>query len=354
MKTSRARGGLVTVSDYPTAQEFFFEQELTDGLPVVPPTADLVDAMVDAGGRERSQVIGAVEGRPSGLTVEQAAVCAVMAGAKPAYFPVILATWEAVFDPALNGGATLGSSGGTALTTVVSGPYAELVGMNSGHNLFGPGNRANATMGRAVRLGLMNALGYRPGRLDGSAFGSQARYSAHFAEAAPPEPWQPLNQRLGFAPDATTVSVAVTDAPRQVSHFLTGDADRVLAALAACMRDPTHFPGFGSVFFVVLGPEHAAMLLQAGWSQEAICEHLAEASRVSAADVEAAGAPLDDRAWGWIKDRGVERDGTLTVTTPDLITLVTGGGAGAGWSHVIFGYAPATVFTTVTKEVVIP
>jgi len=348
------RSSLVTVTDYPAAQEFFFEHELTDGLPVVPPTPDLVDAMLTAGGRDAGEVIGTIEGRTIGLTVEQAAVCAVMAGALPAYFPVILATWAAVFDPALNGGSTLGSSGGTALTTIVSGPYAERVGMNAGHNLFGPGNRANATMGRAVRLGLMNALGYRPGELDGSAFGNQARYTAHFAESPPPAPWKRLNERLGFAPDTTTVTVAVTDAPRQVSHFLTGDADRVLAALAACMRDPTHFPGFGSVFVVVLGPEHTEMLLRAGWTQQAISEQLAEASRVTVAEVEAAGVPLDDRAWGWIHERGVDRDGKLTVTTSDLITLVTAGGTGAGWSHVIFGYAPATVFTTATKEVIVP
>ncbi len=346
---------IVTVPDYPAAQEFFFEHGLSDGLPVVPPTKDLVARMIDAGGRAADEVVGAIEGRPVGLTVEQAAVCAVMAGARPEYFPVILATWAAVFDRELNGGATLGSSGGTAITTIVSGRYAEQVGMNSGHNLFGPGNRANATMGRAVRLGLMNALGYRRGQLDGSAFGSQARYTAHFAESPPTPPWEPLHVRCGFDAGATTVTVAVTDAPRQVSHFLTGEADRVLAALAACMRDAQHFPGFGSVFFVVLGPEHAGIVQAAGWSQAAVCEHLAEATRLTVAEVEAAGVPLDDRAWPWIHEHGgVGPDGKLTVTRPELITLATAGGTGAGWSHVIYGYSPATVFRAVTKEVVVP
>jgi hypothetical protein len=348
------RRNIVSVADYPAAQEFFFEHSLTDGLPVVPPTADLVDAMMRAGGLPGDTVLGVIESRPEGLTVEQAAACAVMAGARPSYFPVVLATWAAVFDQRLNGGATLGSSGGTALTAIVSGPYAARIGMNSGHNLFGPGNRANATIGRAVRLGLMNGLGYRPGHLDGSSFGSQARYTAHFAESSPVAPWEALNVRLGYSPESTTVTVAVTDAPRQVSHFLTGEDDRVLAALAACMRDPSHFPGYGSVFIVVLGPEHAEILRAAGWSQRAICEHLAERTRLSPSEVEAAGVPLDDRTWEWIREHGFGRDGKLPVTHPDLLTLVTAGGTGAGWSHVIFGYAPSTVFTAVTKEVVVP
>lgn len=273
------------------------------------------------------------------------------------YFPVILATWDAIFEPAFNAGAVLGSSGGTSLTAVVSGPLAAQVGMNAGHNVFGPGNRANATIGRAVRLGLMNALGYRPGALDGAAFGSQARYTAHFAEDPPEAPWEPLRVRLGFAQEATTVTVAVTDAPRQVTHILSGEADNVLRMFSVALRDPSHCAaGRGATFFVVIGPEHATILREAGWTQRAICEHLAETSRITPEQMEEGGAPLgpDRLPVEHGRHMALGLDGWLPTTTVDDVLLVTAGGTGAGWSHVIFGYAPSRVSRPVTKEVSLP
>lgn len=352
-----APGALVTVADYPAAQEWFDANGFGDGLPVVPPTPDLVEAMIAAGGRPADLELGRVGGQADGLTVEQAAVCAVLAGCRPQYFPVVLATWDAVFEPAFNAGSVLGSSGGTALTAVVSGPYAAEIGMNSGHNVFGPGNRANATIGRAVRLGVMDVLGYRPGLMDGAAFGNQARFTAHFAEAPPPSPWRPLHQRLGYRAEATTVTLAVTDAPRQVTHILSGDANRVLAMFARAMQDPSHCgTGRGTAFFLVVGPEHSDILRAAGWTPETIAEHLAEATRFFPADLAAAGVPLG--ADGLPVEEGrkmtLRADGTLPTATAEEIFVITAGGTGAGWSAVIFGYAPTQVFRPVTKEVLLP
>jgi hypothetical protein len=351
------RGALVTVPDYPAAQEYFHAHGLGDGLPVVPPTPELVTTMIAAGGRPAADLIGRVGDRPEGITVEQAAVCAVLAGCRPDHFPVVLATWDAILDTAFNAVSVLGSSGGTALTAVVSGPYAAAIGMNAGHNVFGPGNRANATIGRAVRLGVMDVLGYRPGALDGASFGNQARYTAHFAESPPPAPWQPLHERLGFAPGSTTVTVAVTDAPRQVAHIVSGGADHILARLAAAMKDPSHgAAGLATVFFVVLGPEHAGILHAAGWTPRGIAAHLAEATRITPAELVAAGAPLGPS--GLPVEHGgkwsLRADGTLPTTHADEIFVLTAGGTGAGWSHVIFGYAPTLVFQPVTKEIMPP
>ena len=344
----------VRVADYPAAQTFFYERELTDGLPVVPPTPDLVEAMLAQSRRPADAIIGTIEGRASGISVEQAAVCAVMAGALPQYFPVVLATWDAIFDPAFNAVAVLGSSGGTAITAVVSGPYAGRIGMNGGHNLFGPGNRANATIGRAVRLGIMNALGYRPGGLDGSAFGNPARYTAHFAERTPPASWQPLSIRLGFAPTASTVTVAVTDAPRQLTHIRTGDAENVQRMFSAAMRDPSHCAaGRESCYFVVIGPEHAEILADAGWTERAICERLARTTRISPEELSLGGMPMDANRipLGEAGKVVLGDDGLLANTSPEQIYVVTAGGTGAGWSQVIYGYAPSRVFKPVTREV---
>lgn len=348
---------LVEVEDHEAAQPLFLHRGLSDGLPLTPPTPDLVDAMIAAGGRARETMLGVIQGRTNGINVEQAAVSAVMAGAAPNYFPVILATWDAIFDPAFNAVAVLGSSGGTAITAAVSGPYAEAIGMNGGHNVFGPGNRANATIGRAVRLGVMNALGYRPGSLDGSAFGSQARFFAHFAERTPPEGWAPLNVRSGFTPDATTVTVAVTDAPRQVTHIRTGDAENVLRMFAAAMRDPSHCAaGRESTYFVVIGPEHAELLAGAGLSPRAVSEQLAQRSRITPEELSLGGMPMGpDRVP--LGEQGrvtLGADGKLANANADEVFVVTAGGTGAGWSAVIYGYAPSAVFRPVTKQVILP
>ena len=349
-----ARTSLRRAASHSEAQDYFYTHDLTDGLPVCVPTPDLVDDTLAAGGVQGDVVVGRIGDRPEGLTAEQAAVSAVMAGCLPSYFPIVLATWDAIFDPAFNAQAVLGSSGGTSLTTIVSGPYAATIGMNSGHNLLGPGNRANATIGRAVRLGAMNALRYRPGELDGAALGSQARYTAHFAEEPPVGPWRPLRCRLGFNEEETTVTVLVTDAPRQVTHILSGSADNVLKMFAAAMQDPSHCAaGRGTAFVVVIGPEHAAILRGAGWSPADISAFLSRESRLSPDDMARGGAPLgpDRLPVEHGRRMQLDADGMLPTASPDEILVVTAGGTGAGWSQVIFGYAPTAVFRPVTKVV---
>jgi hypothetical protein len=339
----------VSFEDEAAAQDYLAEHGLTDGLPVVLPIPERVDAMVATGDRSSDEELGRIPGRASGLTVEQAAVCAVMAGALPAYFPVVLATWDAIFDPALNGNATLGSSGSTAITGIVSGPYADVIGMNSGHNMLGPGNRPNATIGRAVRLGLRNGLDYRTGQLDGAAFGNQARYTAHFAERTQ-SAWHPLRVRHGYPRSATTVTVAVTDAPRQLMHGVSDDARRVMQMFAEGMRDLSHVAsGAASAYFLLVGPEHESILVSGGWTPERMAEHLAKVTRVTPAQLEAAGVPFGSRHWDV-----VEADGKVPSARAEDIAVVSAGGAGAGWSQILFGYAPAHVFRPVTKEVRVP
>ena len=121
-----------------------------------------------------------------------------MAGCLPEYFPVVVAALEAMFDAAFNAHTALTSTGGAALALVVSGPVADEIGMNARHNCFGSGNRANATIGRALRLTAMNVLGARHGELDASSFGHPGKYTFCFAEDPPPAPWRPLAERLGY------------------------------------------------------------------------------------------------------------------------------------------------------------
>ena len=181
-------------------QEEFFARGWTDGLPVVPPTPELVEAMLATVDFEADDVIGSIARRSRSVTAEQAAVNAVMAGCRPDYFPVVVAALSALLDPSFNAHAALSSTGGAASCVIVSGPLAAGIGMNSGHNALGSGNRANATIGRAVRLVARNIFGAVTGKFDATAMGDPAKYTLSLAEEDPPAPWSPLRVRLGMSP----------------------------------------------------------------------------------------------------------------------------------------------------------
>ncbi|MDQ1396407.1 MAG: hypothetical protein QOG64_1666, partial [Acidimicrobiaceae bacterium] len=280
------------------------------------------------------------------------AICAVMAGAKPEYFPIILATWDAVLDPRFNANGVLSSSGGAAITAVVSGPYGRQIGMNAGRGLLGPGNRANATTGRAVRLGAILALGARIGVLDGSSFSHGGKYTSHFLEQDPPAPWQPLRVQEGFTEADTTVTVIPTEGPRQLHQSLNSDPEGMLKSFVACMSDPTqNGAGKNTYYLIVLGPEHAEVLRGGGLSQRAVAEYLASASRMTEADFARAGIMLDTDSF---YKQAPEADGRLTTAAPDHIWITTAGGAGAGWSVVLPCWTGGMNTQPLTKPVVVP
>ncbi len=180
-------------------QEAFFERGWTDGLPIVAPTPDRVQAMLDLVlADDPDTLIGFLPARGRGVTLEKAAINAVMAGCRPEYFPVVVAALEAMFDEAFNLHTVLTSTGGAALCAIVSGPIAREIGMNARHNALGQGNRANATIGRALRLVAMNVLGSKPGESDASSFGHPGKFTLCFAEDPPPAPWEPLRVELGY------------------------------------------------------------------------------------------------------------------------------------------------------------
>lgn len=332
------------------AVETFFERGWTDGLPVVPPTPERVAAMLAAVGMEPEDVVGSIPRRGRVLTAELAAVNAVMAGCRPEHFPIAVAAMGAALDPVFNANATFTSTGGAATCVVVSGPMAVEAGMNAGANLLGPGNRANATIGRAVRLVARNVFGAASGDMDASSLGNAAKVSLCFAEADPPAPWLPLRVRLGYEAEDTTVTVMATEASRQVANHLSEDPVGLLRTIASMMRVPGSFPvGKGGQGVVVLGPEHSLALRQAGWTQEQACELLVEASRIHPDELVANGVPLEvDSA----HDMTPGPDGLLpSICSAEDLVLVTGGGGGPGWSAYLPGFAPAIHSRAVTRRV---
>jgi hypothetical protein len=330
--------------------ETFMERGWTDGLPVVPPTPPRVEAMLATAGLAPDDVVGGIPRRGRVLTAELAAVNAVMAGCKPEYFPIAVTAMGAALDPVVNANATFTSTGGAATCIVVSGAMAAEIGMNAGHNALGPGNRANITIGRAVRLMARNVFGAASGDMDASSLGNAAKLSLCFAELDPPEPWQPLRTRLGFDDADTTVTVMATEASRQIANHLSEDPEDLVRTFASVIRVPGSFPvGKGGQGVLVVGPEHSLALRNAGLTQAEVAERVVRASRIHPDELVANGVPLEvDSA----HDMTPGQDGLLpSIVSPDDLVLVTAGGGGPGWSAYLPGFAPAIHSRAVTRRV---
>ena len=332
------------------AYETFVARGWTDGLPIVAPTPAKVDAMLRATGSSADDVVGTVKARSRSVTAEKVAINAVMAGCTPAFFPVVMAAVAAALDPSFNINTVVTSTGGAAICVVVSGPLAAEIGMNSRHNALGSGNRANATIGRAVRLVAVNVLGARTGAMDGSSLGHPGKYTLCLAEDPPPPPWSPLGVDLGFAVGDTTVTVLPTEAPHQIANHLNGDPAGVVATIAAAMRNPAQFAvGKGGQGLVVLGPEHASAIIDGGWTRPMVQQALWERSRIRPAELEAAGVVIERGAQ---HDMTPSPDGMLpTMASPDDIFVVTAGGAGGGWSAYLPSWAPVIHSRAATRRV---
>jgi hypothetical protein len=337
---------------YLDAVETFLAQPWSDGLPTIPPTPELVEAMIAGGGRDADALIGSIPARQMSLHVWEAATCAVMAGCRPEYFPVVLATWDAMFDLRFNVHSAISSTSGPAIAAVVSGAYADTIGMNSGIGVFGPGNRPNATIGRAIRIGAMSVLKAIPDQLDAGSFGHGGKYSFHFAERTPPPQWQSIREQLGFDASATTVTVMAVSAPRQISHRWNPTPEGFLRTVAAAMKDPSkNTTGAESAYMVVLGPEHASVLAEGGLTTRQISETLSEFSKVTKAEMSAAGIQYEFASSRFSKP---DAEGRMLTVRPEHVLVMTAGGYGSGWSAVIPAYTGLHAGHPATRAIVLP
>jgi hypothetical protein len=260
--------------------EMLVAAEMSDGLPMIPPTGDRVAAMLAATDRDPHLVL-VPDLPPSGasITIRSLAVNAVMAGCLPKYFPILVTAFEAMSDPAyrlFQGAITTHPSGNAIL---VSGPLAAELGIQAGGGCLGPGFRANATIGRAVNLTILNATRAIPGKSDMSNFGSGAEFTYCFAESDADNPWQPRHTEL-YGPDITSVTVHKCESPHNVLDPRTGPEGfmKVMAAVAATPggNNMTHL----GELIVFLNPDQAEMLAGAGWSKRDVQEFLFETARL--------------------------------------------------------------------------
>jgi hypothetical protein len=247
-----------------------------DGLPVVPPTPARVRAML--AGRDPATSLGVLGPAQGEVTFERLAACAVLAGCAPTYWPVVEAAARAVIDPVFNAHGVINTTHFASPWIIVNGPVRHRLAMNAGSNVLGPGNRANATIGRAVRLLMQLTGGGTLGGLDQSTLGGQHKFTACLPEREEASPWEPLHVTLGHDADVSTVTVMVGEGPAGVADHTSEDAEGLATTLAAAMGNaqvPAGSPAFypvNSETMLILCPEHARTLGEAGWSKQDLRE----------------------------------------------------------------------------------
>lgn len=257
------------------AFEFFFEKPWSDGLPVVAPTEERIERMLGGSRRDPEEILGEVPPALEIASVRSVAVHAVMAGCKPEYLPVVLAGLETILEEPFNLGGIQGTMHAVAPLMIVNGPYAKEIGIHGGLGCFGPGFRANATIGRAIRLILLNLGGSIPGVSSMSTFSQPSRFTFCIAENEAESPWEPLSATLGFAPDENVVTVAAVENPTLVFDDVSTEPERLYVAIADTMSHMGSWNMYArSDLVVALSPQQAALCKSAGVSKSEVHERL--------------------------------------------------------------------------------
>jgi hypothetical protein len=333
------RAGLATPDREPDPDdaialvEAYYERGWTDGLPVVPPSDAAVAAMLEAGAFAGPEVIGEIPGRNTRVTAEKLAINAVMAGCRPAYLPVVAAAVRGLCHPDFAYHGPASSTGGSAMVLIVNGPLAGRLGINSGNNALGQGWRPNATIGRAVRLVMMNVMNTRPGFLDRATLGNPGKYTFCFAEHEAASPWEPFHVARGLRPEQSAVTVYASNSLYQVYNQLAAAPEPLLRCFAdaLCHAGIPNVIGFNESLLVLAG-EHADVLRRHGWSRRDVQRFLLDHGRRTVADFKRAArlpgevGPGDETTW-----RHVFQD-------PEDILIVFAGGRAGSWSAALPGW----------------
>ena len=337
------------------AVERCYELGWTDGLPVVPPTFERVQEFLDYAGRPADEVVGEIPERRREVTVGKVAANAVMAGCLPEYLPVVLAATEAMLDPAFNLVGPSSSLGGAGILLIVNGPVVRELNINARNNLFGPGNRANATIGRSIRLILMNACAAIPGLFDRSILGHPGKYSFCIAEAETETHWNPLHVERGFAREESAVTVFACEAPRQVRSI--EDPETIISTVAdvasSLGTSLSTVGSTGDTFAVVRQGEIAVVVsgrssVWDGWSKDDFRKALQPRLRRSIADLKRV-----RQAKGSVEP-GDETRYISLVPEPEDILVVFGGGQENTQCAVMPSWGPKVSSTSATKRVNLP
>lgn len=326
--------------------EFFFQKEWSDGLPVVPPTEEKLAAMLAGTRRDAEEVIGPVPPLMTPATVRAIAVHAVMAGCRPDYMPVLIGAMECVLEERFNLILLQATTSAGAPFILVNGPYAEEIGLNGGIGCFGPGFRANATIGRALRLMMMNLGGGLPGITALSGFGGPWRYTYCVAENEAECPWPSYATARGFAPGENVVSAIPLEGPVLVWDDASETPERLVVAIADMMSAL----GGGNIYrqadmAVVLSPQHAEIFSKAGMSRAGVHRLLIERAGRRLGDIKRGGIWRGESgAARWPFKVALDDDDAFVpaIGDPGDLHLIVAGGSGSPASLVMHGITVAS------------
>jgi hypothetical protein len=339
----------IELADNDDAMELCFERGWTDGLPVTPPTDERVLRMLAGTQRRADEIVGQIPPYLAACTVEKVAINAVLAGCKPEYMPVLLAALEAALEPVFTLHGVLATTYFSSPLIIVNGPIARRIGMNSGINALGQGNRANATIGRALNLIVRNVGGGRPGEADRATLGAPSKFTLCFAEDESDPAWEPLSVARGFSPGVSTVTLfqghgveAFVDQKTRTPEGLSRSFGLSLVKIG----HPRLVQSARAI--VVLSPEHYRIYKEAGWGRKRIERALYEATIRPGSQI-LAGA--DGIGEGVPKERAGE---SVPKFHDDGLMVVRAGGPAGLFSAILPGWLAGrnkTELQPVTKEI---
>ncbi|WP_417561603.1 hypothetical protein [Microbacterium sp.] len=308
------------------AFEYYDEQGWTDGLPVVPVTESSLAAFLAATDRDPDDVLFHIPHLNRSMTVRLAAINAALAGCKPAYLPVVIAAWEAIAAEPHPRRGIWQSTTGTAPFLVVNGPVRTEIGLNSQGNIYGSGFRANATIGRAIRLGCINVFGLRPHSLDQATQGTPAKYSACIGENEEQSPWAPFHVDNGFEATDSVVTAFVIRSVMHIEARHTMSPEQLAEDFADSIRRTGALIHEYTSALLVLVPEHADLFAAAGWSKDDVRQAVFERVVRPRAELAAAGKDAVSHKTRWRLPSGHPDsmpDTAAGSDTPDVVPLMS-------------------------------
>lgn len=301
-----------------------------DGLPVLPPTAARVEQMLEYCDRPWDEPIAAIAPRYGAATPLRLAANAVMAGCRPEYFPVLMLAVEAMCEEPFNCYGIQATTHQCAVLILVNGPVARELDINSGHNAFGPGHQANATIGRALRFAQVNIGGAIPGLGDMSTFGSPAKYTYCAAENEQASPWEPLHVERGCPPEASAVTVFSAEGPHNVNDHESLTAEGILKTIAGTVA----ITGANNIWFdgeilVIFGPEHAATVAKEGYTKKDVKQYIFEHARLPLSAFSRENLERRLRQWpvfeGKFAEAGMDARVPMAKHPEEVVIAVVGG-----------------------------
>jgi len=321
--------------------EFFLEKEWSDGFPVVTPTEKRIARMLTGTARDHNDVIGSIPPAMEIATVRSVAVHALMAGCRPEYLPVVIAATELMLRDEFNVNGVQGTMHGVAPMMIVNGPYAADIGIHGGNGCMGPGFRANATIGRAIRLILMNLGAGIPGVSSMTIFGMPSRFTYCLTENMEDHPWESLSVSKGYSGDENVITMAMVESPRFCFDDVSDEPIRLMNGIADTMVAMGSWNMHTrSDMVVAMGPQHAAICANSGMSRADVHSRLCEMAGRKVRDLKNGGNWRRERALAFPIEVDPDNDDFFipAIKNPEDLQLIVAGGWGPctavchGWS----------------------